>query len=142
MDSTTTTSATTARVGAWPTFQFRDADAALGYLVSVIGFRESAVYRDENGAIAHAELRWPDGGGIMFGGVKDEPWSESAGAPGTAATYLVTDDVAAVAARVEAAGWRILRPAQSTDYGSTECAFADPEGNAWSVGTYGGAHTA
>lgn len=139
MDGSTST---TARIGAWPTFQFRDADAALEYLVSVIGFRESAVYRDEAATIAHAELLWPDGGGIMFGSAKGESWSEGAGAPGSAATYLVTDDVSAVAARVEEAGWHILRPVQSTDYGSTEFGFADPEGNAWSVGTYGGAHVA
>lgn len=131
----------TTGVGAWPTFTFRDADAALEYLVSVVGFRESVVYRDDVGTIAHAELLWPDGGGIMFGADRGaDNWSESAGGPGTATTYLCTADVNAVASRVEAAGWRVLRPVRETDYGSTEFGFLDPEGNAWSVGTYAGAH--
>ena len=137
-DTTTST-----RIGAWPTFMFRDADAALEYLVSVIGFRESAVYRGDDGTIAHAELLWPDGGGIMFGADKGQDgWPGSAGAPGTSTTYLVTTDVDSVASRVEGAGWRVLRPVHATDYGSTEFAFLDPEGNAWSVGTYAGAHAA
>jgi uncharacterized glyoxalase superfamily protein PhnB len=32
----------------------------------------------------------------------------------------------------------VLRPLNETDYGSREFAFTDPEGNAWSVGTYRG----
>ena len=41
----------------------------------------------------------------------------------------------ALAARVTAAGWKVLRQLNDTDYGSREFAFLDPEGNAWSVGT-------
>jgi uncharacterized glyoxalase superfamily protein PhnB len=127
--------------GAWPSLRYRDAEAALRYLVDVVGFSESVVHRgDAARPISHAELLWPSGGGIMFGSEPpDEPWSGGAGGPGTSTAYLSTDDVADVAARVTAAGWRVLRPLAETDYGSREFAFADPEGNAWSVGTYRGA---
>ena len=76
----------------------------------------------------------------MFGSVpKDEPWSGTAGGPGTGTVYLSTDDVRAVADRVAAAGWALLRELTETDYGSRDFAFLDPEGNAWSVGSYRGA---
>lgn len=127
--------------GAWPSLSYRDAEAAVRYLVEVVGFTESVVHRgDEARPISHAELLWPSGGGIMFGSVPpDKPWSGSAGGPGTSTAYLSTDDVAAVADRVAAAGWQVLRPLTETDYGSREFAFTDPEGNAWSIGTYRGA---
>ena len=140
---TTSTTATTTRShpGAWPTFSYRDADAALGFLVDVIGFTETVDHRgDADRPIAHAELAWPDGGGIMFGSEPAEPrWSGSAGGPGTSTAYLSSDDVEGIATRVTAAGWKVLRPLAETDYGSREFAFLDPEGNAWSVGTYRGA---
>jgi len=107
--------------------------------VDVVGFTLSVVHRSADRPVAHAELRWPDGGGIMFGSDQGEQrWSGAAGAPGTATAYLSTDDVAGVASRVIEAGWRVLRPLAETDYGSTEFAFLDPEGNAWSVGSYRG----
>ena len=37
-----------------------------------------------------------------------------------------------------AAGAKITRELNETDYGSFEFGFADPEGNQWSVGTYPG----
>ena len=134
-----TPTATTTSPGTWPTLSYRDAEAAIGYLVDVVGFTVSVVHRSADRPVAHAELRWPDGGGIMFGSDQGEQrWSGAAGAPGTATAYLSTDDVAGVASRVIEAGWRVLRPLAETDYGSTEFAFLDPEGNAWSVGSYRG----
>jgi len=137
----TGTSTTISTPGVWASLTYRDAEAALRYLVQVVGFTESVVYRgDPDRPITHAELLWPDGGGIMFG---SEPvggrWSGGAGGPGTSTAYLSSDDVDGIAARVSAAGWQVLRPLAETDYGSREFAFLDPEGNAWSVGTYRGA---
>lgn len=135
----TASTGTTTTPGVWPTLSYRDAEAAVGYLVDVVGFTVSVVHRSPDRPVAHAELRWPDGGGIMFGSDQGEQrWSGGAGAPGTSTAYLSTDDVAGVAARVTEAGWRVLRPLAETDYGSTEFAFLDPEGNAWSVGSYRG----
>ena len=126
--------------GTWPTLTFRDAEAAIGYLTTVVGFTESIVYRGtKDRAIDHAELLWPEGGGIMFGtDAGDARWSGTAGGPGTGTVYLASSDVEALHSRVTDAGWRVLRPLQQTDYGSTEFGFLDPEGNAWSVGSYQG----
>lgn len=135
------TTSTKTQPGVWPSLSYRDAEAALRYLVEVVGFTESVVHRGgPERPISHAELRWPDGGGIMFG---SEPpggrWSGSTGGPGTSTAYLSSEDVEGIAARVAAAGWQILRPLTDTDYGSREFGFLDPENNAWSVGTYRGA---
>ena len=55
-------------IGLWPTLSFRDADAMIAWL-EAIGFTDPHVYRDEQDPtqVAHAEMRWPGGGGIMFG---------------------------------------------------------------------------
>lgn len=126
--------------GAWITMQFHDAQAALGYLVAVIGFVEHAVHRSDAGQIQHAELLWPGGGGMMMGSDRGaDRWSGSAGAPGSQAAYLATPEVEQIARRVADAGWRVIRPlADAEDYENREIAFLDPEGNAWSVGTYPG----
>jgi len=139
--TTSTPKTSTTNPGVWPTLTYRDAEAAVRYLVDVVGFTESVVHRgDADRPISHAELLWPDGGGIMFGSEPAEPrWSGSAGGPGTGTVYLSTDELDALAGRVSAAGWPVLREPTDTDYGSREFAFLDPEGNAWSVGTYRGA---
>ncbi|RFA09826.1 hypothetical protein B7R54_11880 [Subtercola boreus] len=130
--------------GVWPTFRFHDAAAALAWLVETIGFTEHVVYRgdvagDPERDIAHAELLWPGGGGIMFGSdTGGTGWSGTVGGPGTSTTYLSTDEPRAVFDRVSAAGWTIIRPLTEQSYGGSEFSFTDPEGNAWSVGSYRG----
>jgi uncharacterized glyoxalase superfamily protein PhnB len=138
------TTATRTQPGAWPTLSYRDAEAALRFLTEVVGFTESVVHPGgPDRPIAHAELLWPDGGGVMFGSEpKEAPWSGSAGGPGTGTIYLSVGspaDLDALAGRVAGAGWTLLRELTETVYGSREFAFLDPVGNAWSAGTYRGA---
>ena len=125
--------------GVWPTFRFRDAAAALGWLVDTLGFTENAVYRSDDDVVEHAELLWPGGGGIMLGTDRgDSGWSGSVGGAGTSTVYLSADDPRPAFERVSAAGWSILRPLTEQSYGGSEFAFLDPEGNAWSIGSYRG----
>lgn len=120
--------------GVFATLQARDTEAMLKFLLG-LGFVENAVHRDGE-QIAHAQLDWPAGGAVMFGSHRpDEPWSRE---PGTAGTYLVTDDIDGLHARVENTGAEIIRPLQDTDYGSREFTVRDAEGNLWSIGTYPG----
>ena len=86
--------------------------------------------------MAHAQLDWPDGGGVMLGSVRDDPDDPWPAQPGTAACYVVTGDPAAVHSR--AAGAEIVRGLTTTEYGSQEFSARDPEGNRWSFGTYRG----
>lgn len=121
----------------WPAFRARDARAVIRFLVDALGFEETAVY-GEGDVVQHAQLDWPPGGGVMLGSVRDVPDDPWPATPGTAATYLVTDDVAAVHARARAAGADLVQDLHDTGHGSREFAVRDPEGNLWSVGSYRG----
>ena len=54
----------------WPVLHYDDTEAALRFLVDVVGFAESVVVRDDAGDVVHAELAWPGGGTVLFGGTK------------------------------------------------------------------------
>ncbi|GAA3566828.1 VOC family protein [Microlunatus spumicola] len=134
---TTQTNGTTTRTPAptvWPAFQADDAHAMIDFLVDVVGFRRTAVY-PEGELVAHAQLDWPEGGGVMLGSRRET----SGVAPGIASIYVVTDHVDEVHDRVrDAPGVTITRPPSDTGYGSHEFVMTDPEGNFWSFGTYRG----
>ncbi|MDI3402249.1 VOC family protein [Streptomyces cavernicola] len=123
----------------WPTLQAHDAPALIDFLVDTVGFERTAVYED-GGKVAHAQLDWPEGGGIMLGSYDPEhkQWSVE---PGTLGAYVVTERVDELYERLTApgSGVRILREIEDQPYGSREFAITDPEGNKWSFGTYRGA---
>ena len=120
----------------WPTLQAHDAHALIRCYVEVLGFVAVAVY-DDGDQVAHAQLSWPEGGGIMLGSHK--PGRAWVLQPGTFGAYVVTDQVADIYARVQAAaGMRIVRELGLSDQGGEEFAIADPEGNLWSFGSYRG----
>ncbi|MCZ2858859.1 VOC family protein [Blastococcus sp. VKM Ac-2987] len=121
----------------WPAFRARDARGLIRFLVDAFGFEETAVY-GEGDRVDHAQLSWPEGGGVMFGSVRDDGDDAWPARPGTAACYVVTADPDAVHARAVAAGAEVVRPPSTTDYGSQEFSARDPEGNLWSFGTYPG----
>lgn len=119
----------------WPTLQAHDAPALIDFLVEKIGFERTAVYTDGD-RVAHAQLSWPEGGGVMLGSYKpDGEWSRE---PGTFGAYVVTDDVDGLYERVRNAGVRIERGLVDQDYGNREFTVTDPEGNLWSFGVYRG----
>jgi uncharacterized glyoxalase superfamily protein PhnB len=123
----------------WPSVGFRDVDAGVRFLTEGLGFVVTALHRDDAGVVQHAEARWPDGGGVMFG-TRGKPgvW----GSLGPQGMYVV----AAEAGTVDAAWQRlsdrddveVLQELHDTDYGSHEFGVRDPDGNLWTVGTYRG----
>jgi uncharacterized glyoxalase superfamily protein PhnB len=122
-------------IGLWHTLVFRDADRALAWLTA-IGFVEHAVHRggDDPAVVQHAELVWPNGGGIMVGTYRENPdWPMR---PGAASAYLVTDDPDGVHAAAVAAGARSVYAPRDESYGGRTAGVADPEGNLWSFGSY------
>ena len=123
----------------WPCLNYRDARAAIGFLVEAFGFEEALVVPGEDdGVVAHSQLRWPEGGGVMLGTAGRED-SEFARLPTSCASvYVVTDDPHAVFDRATAAGARVVREMRDEDYGSTGFSVLDPEDNIWSFGTYRG----
>ncbi|WP_017570141.1 VOC family protein [Nocardiopsis halotolerans] len=121
----------------WVTLQANDASALIDYYVDTFGFVQTARH-DADGAVAHAELTWPEGsGGVMLGSYRPgRDWSRE---PGTMGCYVVTPDPDSLYERVLEHGADVIRPLARTDYGAREFAVRDPEGNLWSFGDYTGA---
>lgn len=109
----------------FPSVGYRDQNAAIDFLTTAFGFEEHVIYRNEDGSIAHAELRY--GPSIMFVG--------TAG-PGGGHLYVAVEDADAHCARARGAGATIDKEPYDTDYGSRDYRARDPEGNAWLFGTY------
>jgi uncharacterized glyoxalase superfamily protein PhnB len=126
----------------WPTLRARDARRLIRFLVEAFGFEEVVAYGDQpdgsGDTVVHAQLAWPEGGGIMLGSAGATPDDSSQIQPGSTACYVVTGDPDAVHARAVAAGAEITQGLHETDYGSRDFAARDPEGNRWSFGTYRG----
>lgn len=120
----------------WATFQADDAPALIDFLVGTVGFLRTAVYEDGD-RVAHAQLDWPEGGGVMLGSY-DPKAAEWCLRPGTFGAYVVTDHVDDLYLRLTTAGVKVIREIEDQPYGSREFAVADPEGNKWSFGTYRG----
>ncbi len=119
----------------WPALQARDAPALIDFLVDTVGFTRTAVYADGN-RVAHAQLDWPEGGGVMLGSHQPQgTWTRE---PGTAGMYVVTDQVDALYERVKQSGVEIISELADQHYGNREFCIADPEGNLWSFGPYRG----
>jgi uncharacterized glyoxalase superfamily protein PhnB len=124
----------------WPSVGFTDIEAGIRLLTEGLGFVVTAMYRGDDGTVEHAEARWPDGGGIMFGTRgKAGAW----GALGPQGVYVVAAEAATVDKdyqRIKSLdGVEVLTELHDTDYGSHEFAFRDADGNLWSMGTYRGA---
>ena len=124
----------------WPTFLYADAPAAIDFLQTAFGFESSLVVPNDSdpAVIEHAQLRWPEGGGIMLGSASRDhnPFSERP--TGAGACYIVTDRPDEVHDRAVAAGATIFAPLKDQDYGSRGFSATDREGNIWSFGTYRG----
>jgi uncharacterized glyoxalase superfamily protein PhnB len=131
---------TTIHAAVWPVLSYQDARAALKFLVKAFGFEERACYarEDDPSIVEHAEMRWPLGGGIMFGtaGKDDGPFGQRT--PGNDSVYVVCEDPDRLFAQAVAAGAEVVRGLKDEDYGSRGFTVRDPEGNLWSFGTYAG----
>ncbi|MFC5905705.1 VOC family protein [Streptacidiphilus monticola] len=117
----------------WPTLRARDARPLIRFLVEAFGFEETVVH-GEGDQVHHAELAWPEGGGVMLGSVREAPGPQPRGF----AAYVVTADPDAVHDRAIDGGAEIIQGLHETDYGSRDFAARDPEGNHWYFGTYPG----
>lgn len=121
---------------------YRDTRAAVDWLVRAFGFEARAVYRDDAGTVVHAELSFgngmimigPDGGGEFGKMVMTLP--ERAGGRCTQTIYIIVDDVDAHFVRASAAGAETLIAPRGESYGGRSYSVRDPEGHAWSFGSY------
>lgn len=117
----------------YPTFRYRDANAAIEWLETSLGFERGQVH-EEGDRVVHAELSF-EGAWIMLGAAGERPDGDPFPA-GPSTTYLAVDEVDSRHDRAKAAGAEISMGLTDQDYGSREFAARDPEGNVWCVGTY------
>ena len=124
-----------------PCLRYRNAPAAIEWLVRVFGFEKNLIVPDDKGGIAHAQLRL-GGGMVMLGSVADTPFNhlmkqpDEIGGAETQSAYLVVPDADAVHATVVAAGGKIVIAIKDEDYGGRGFSCLDLEGHLWNVGSY------
>jgi uncharacterized glyoxalase superfamily protein PhnB len=138
MNDTGSPTSTRPRTTVWPTLVYRDARAAIRFLVEAFGFEVTALHPPESDVpVQHAELRWPEGGGVMLGSVREGGVLDGL-PPGTGSVYVVVADPDSLFARATAAGATVVRAPRDEDYGSRDFVVRDPEGVFWCFGTYAG----
>jgi uncharacterized glyoxalase superfamily protein PhnB len=115
-----------------PVLRYRDAPAAIRWLVDAFGLTESFVAPGDAGTVAHAQLTWA-GGMVMLASRSDRGLDIG---QGPAWIYVIVDDVEAHHDRAVGAGAEIVQPLEDEDYGGSGYTARDPEGNLWSFGTY------
>ena len=122
----------------FPVIRYHDADAAIEWLDRAFGFAERVVYRDDSGAVRHAELELGDQL-VMLGQADPAGWmggNEPRPLASTVSLYVVIEDADAHHGRAVEAGATIVRALSDQSYGSREYSARDVEGNLWSFGTY------
>jgi hypothetical protein len=97
----------------WPVLHCDDMRVALRFPADARGFRVVTAAADAAKGIVHAELGWPGGGALVFGGTRH--------AVGCTAACAVAP------------------PRFGSGAGSYAMTVRDPEGNLWTFGTYKGA---
>lgn len=106
-----------------PCLRYRDAPAAIEWLCDTLGFHASLVVRNEDGTVAHAQLKYGNGM-IMLGSAFDTEYGRLLKQPSetgmavTQAAYLVVNDADKVHARVLDAGGEVVLPLQDEEYGA------------------------
>jgi uncharacterized glyoxalase superfamily protein PhnB len=122
-----------------PCLRYRDAPAAIAWLVQVLGFAEQLVVPGEGGRIAHAQLVL-GAGMVMLGSDQEDVYGFRAPGPdgsGAALNCFIITDIDAAYARAVAAGEKALEGGIiDTPYGSRAFTLRDPEGHLWHLGTY------
>lgn len=139
-----TAKASTANTGTanvWPTFRYRDAKAAIAFLQEAFGFEVRAEYTnaDDPQRVDHAELAWPEGGGVMLGSARDDGGVMTKTGIAAGSVYIASDHVKELYHRAIGAGATEIMGLTEQDYGSLDFSVQDPEGVLWSFGTYRGA---
>ena len=127
-----------------PSLRYKDAHAAIEWLVRVFGFTKQAVYEGPDGIVMHAQLTF-GGGMLMLGSeAKQSEYGqlmigleETGGRDTVGLCLVVTDDeCTTLYERVKAAGAEIVQPLNSPPYGGKAFGCRDIEGHIWWIGSY------
>lgn len=129
-----------------PSLRYRDAHAAIDWLVRVFGFAKQAVYEGPNNTVAHAQLTRGKGM-LMLGSATDSDhvyarrWIDvkDTGGRETVGLCIIADsddDCVAIYNRVKAERVEIVQELTSPEYGGKSFSCSDPEGHIWWIGSY------
>jgi uncharacterized glyoxalase superfamily protein PhnB len=126
-----------------PALRYADAAKAIDWLCDAFAFERKLVVPGEDGAIAHAQLRY--GNGMLMlgsGGAHQGPFDQHVQPPTSreqvrpSSVYVIVQDADAHCARARGAGAEILIEPEDADYGGRGYTCLDLEGNAWTFGTF------
>ena len=115
-----------------PYLYYRDAGAALDFLVGGFGFTEVSAVRDEDGSVWTSTIRLGDG--LVMVGPGLEGFGTAAVPEGSLATsrlFVLVDDVEGHHARAAAAGATIVSPPAEHGGGHRQYVARDPGGHEW-----------
>jgi PhnB protein len=118
-----------------PYLYYKDSDAALEFITSVLGAKEKFKMAGEDGKIAHAEVEF-DGGVVMLGTPSPDYKSPSELGGRTAGIYVYIDDVDRHFERIKEAGAKITEEPTDKFYGDRSYGCEDPEGHQWWFATH------
>jgi uncharacterized glyoxalase superfamily protein PhnB len=120
-------------------FGYRDAPTAIAWLERAFGFTTTMSFPDDDGGIAHAELRRGDAAILVFSdrdGYERPPRKGETCGLGIYVSIADPSDVDAVHASAVEAGATTVWPPAWNEWGSYRCRVVDPEGFEWTFGTY------
>lgn len=125
-----------------PSVRYRDAHAAIAWLVRVFGMTKQAVYVGKNNLVDHAQLTYGTGM-LMLGSVREDgdyhhlmAQPDEVGGKETAGLCLIVKDCDAAWERAKAEGAEVVQELNEPPYGGKAFAVRDPEGHTWWVGSY------
>ncbi len=121
------------RPNIFPALRYKNAPAAVDWLVRAFGFEKQAVHASPDGGIAHAQLQLgPAVVGLSSAhDIPGNPWSNV-----RQGLYVHVKDVDAHHDRAVAAGAELIMPLTDMSYGSREYGARDVDGRLWGFGTY------
>lgn len=115
---------------------YQDPKAALKFLEAAFGFELVMLIEDDQGNLAHSEMRFGDAA-IMVG----NEWSDdhkspaSIGGKNTQTVHIqIREDIDAHCERARAAGFEIIMEPATQFYGDRTYRCRDPEGHIWTIG--------
>ena len=114
---------------------YLDPRAALKWLEQAFGFEVSMLIEDDDGAIAHSEMRFGNAV-VMIGNewTEDHKSPRSIGGKNTQTVHIqLSTDIDAHCERARAEGAEILVEPQTQFYGDRTYRCRDPEGHIWTV---------
>ena len=122
---------------------YRDAPAALNFLLNSLGFQPVVVYTGAHqGIIAHAEIRWPEGGTVTLHSIEEDEVSaydlaqmmgKKDGYPAFS-VHIETSNPDEIYERAIEEGAQVIKELETTPMGRG-FVVADIEGLYWSFGT-------